>query len=656
MFVSTTKNDVRSRSASVLTFVLSLFILSTAAFGAQDALVQRSIFLAFVIAIALLKYPLFKNTKWARLGIVIDAVLGLLALASCIWVAVNTDTIMNSLPTAELPEVLMAGILVVTILDLSRRAIGFIFPLMVVLGLVYALFGQHIGGPLGHRGFDIYFITEVLLLSDIGLWGTLLGVASTIIAVFVLFGAFLLHSGGGAAFMDVAIRLSGKSVGGAAKIATIASGLFGMVSGSAVGNVATTGAFTIPLMKRLRYPAALAGAVEAVASTGGQLAPPIMGAAAFIMAEIIGSTYLYIAAAAVLPALLFYYGVFATIHITAQQEKLGQVPEDQIPSWKSILTISRLAPIVLSLGGLTVGILLGRSLPTAAFYGIVGAAAGMLIGNASPRAAPSPQATPSGGREDGNKARTFAATIVGQIRSALDEGATGLIVVGILLAGAQILVSLINTTGIGITLSSMIVSGGGDSLLLVGLIVAVVCMILGMGIPTTAAYVLVAATLAPALVAAGVNAITAHMFVFYYATLSVITPPVCVGVFVAAGLADEKWGRVAKRAVMLGAVTYVIPFLFLLYPNMLTPGLSWGYLEAAVSGVIFVTAFAHLFGGARITQNRYIDTLCWIVISALATIPSLMTLAIAAVALLVLMGVRKKRQGRQALVTSRPAG
>lgn len=633
-------NTFRSRSATALTLVLSLFVLGTAVFGAREALVQRPIFLALVIVVALFRYPLLKNTRLWVLGAVIDVVLGAAAVASCIWVALNADTIMNSLPTAGPLEIGMTIVLVLTVLELSRRAIGLIFPSMVVVGLAYALFGQYIPGPLGHRGFDVYFVTETLLLSDVGLWGSLLGVAATIIAVFSLFGAFLLHSGGGATFMDLALRVSGRSTGGAAKIATIASGLFGMVSGSAVGNVATTGAFTIPLMKRLGYPAALAGAVEAVASTGGQLAPPIMGAAAFIMAEIIGSDYLTIAVAAALPAALFYWGVFATVHVTAQEEKLGQVPDDQIPPWSAILRVDRLASIVLSVGGLVVGILRGVSLQTAAFYGIAGAVAGMFVAAMVIKRQASRQSSkPAEGERTG-----ILKPIAKQFRTALDEGATGLIIVGILLAGAQVLVSMINLTGVGVTLSSMIVGEGNAPVLVIGLVVALVCMVMGMGIPTTAAYVLVAATLAPALVKIGVSPIAAHMFVFYYATLSVITPPVCVGVFVAAGLAGERWVAVARRAVMLGAVTYVIPFLFLLYPDMLNPGFNAGYLEAALSGAVFVAAFAYLFGGARVSRWRALDIGAWLAVAIIATVPSLVGLALSSLGLAAMIWLRQRRE------------
>ena len=619
---------LRGRASTALSLLLGLFVLYTSAFGSLDALVQRSAFLALVVALGLLRYPLAGGTPWRPLGIAVDALMALVAIGSCAWIARHADEIMNALPTAGPFEMAMAVGLVLVILELSRRAIGLIFPVMVTCGLLYALFGNLVPGRLGHRGFDLNFVTETLLLGDIGIWGSLLGVAATIIAVFSLFGSFLLHTGGGSTFMDLALRVSGRSVGGAAKIATVASGLFGMVSGSAVGNVATTGSFTIPLMKRLGYPAALAGAVEAVASTGGQLAPPIMGAAAFIMAEIIGVDYLTIAVAALLPAVLFYFGVFATVHVVAKEQNLGHVPDDQIPAWSSILKVHRLAPIVCALLGLGLGIVKGNSLQTSAFYGIAGAVVGLLIGRVSAH---------------GRGASDAPEPLLKQLHTAIDEGANGLVVVGILLAGAQILVSMINLTGIGVTLSSMIVGDGNSHLLVIGLVVALVCMVMGMGIPTTAAYVLVAATLAPALIKVGVSPLASHMFVFYFATLSVITPPVCVGVFVAAGIAGVGWGQVARQAVMLGAVTYVIPFLFLLYPGMLQPGWAVPFAEAVVSGLVFVAGFAYLFGGARVSPYRWVDVGAWLSVALVAVYPSPWALVAASAGLVVLMGLRKRR-------------
>ncbi len=626
-------SDLRRAAISAVALALGLLILYTAAAGSFESLVQRPVFLAFVVVLGLLHHPLGAGRSWRPLGLAVDLVLGAVVCGSCVWVVLHADEIMTSLPEAGPMEIAMTAVLVVAILELSRRAIGLVFPSMVLIGLLYALLGNYIPGRLGHRGFDIQFVCETLLLGDIGLWGGLLGVASTVIAIFALFGSFLLHSGGGQSFMNIALRVSGRSTGGAAKIATVASGIFGMVSGSAVGNVATTGTFTIPLMKRLGYPAALAGAVEAVASTGGQLAPPIMGAAAFIMAEIISVDYIHIAMAAVLPAFLFYAGVFGTVHVIAKNQNLGRVPEDQIPTWKSVLRIDQLAPIVAAFIGLGYGLLTGRSIQLAAFMGIVGTMVGMVVGRLIHRPADAP--------------RAWTMT-----RTALDEGSNSLVIVGILLAGAQILVSMINLTGIGVTLSSMIVEGAASSVLAVGLIVALVCMVMGMGIPTTAAYVLVAATLAPALIKAGVPVLSAHMFVFYFATLSVITPPVCVAVFVAAGIAGVDWISVARRAVMLGAVTYVIPFLFLLYPHMLSPSLDFAFGEAVVSGLAFVAATAQLFGGARVTGWRLLDSALWLAVAALAVAPNDVALFVAVVGLVVLLWFAARRSvSTQAPVT-----
>jgi TRAP transporter 4TM/12TM fusion protein len=616
---------VRQRAITALSLLLALFILYTSAFGVFESLVQRAIFVALVVCVGVLQFPLRLPARLRPLGWIIDAAIIVVALMACGYVVWQADAIMTSLPTAGPRELFLTAGLVLVILELSRRAIGLVFPLMVAAGLAYALLGQYIPGRLGHRGFDAAFVAETLLLGDLGFWGSLVGVASTVIAAFTLFGSFLLHTGGGQAFMDLALRISGRATGGGAKIATVASGIFGMVSGSSVANVATTGNFTIPLMKRLGYPPALAGGVEAVASTGGQLAPPIMGAAAFIMAEILGVEYVRIAAAAVLPAVLFYMGVFVTVHIVARQQGLGQVPDEEIPTWRAVLQWRRLLPIIAAFGGLGYGILSGFSLQTAVFYGIVGTVVALVAGRLGGGAAAGEPATK-------------------QLASALDDGGKGMVIVGILLAGAQILVAMINLTGIGITLSSMIVGDGTLPMLVVGLIVAAVCMVMGMGIPTTAAYVLVASTLAPALVKIGVAPLTAHMFVFYYATLSVITPPVCVAVFVAAGIAQTPWWAVARQAVTLGAVTYIIPFLFLLYPGMLeTTGLL-PFLEAAVSGMVFVLAFAHLFGGARITGSRALDSAAWLGVAAIAVYPSRFALPVAVVSFLVLFWKNRTRR------------
>ena len=591
----------RAVMARWLSVVLSLFILYTSAFGQFDSLIQRPVFTALVVIITLLFYPFGERRHWRALGIAIDIVLAAFTAVACAYVTYNHDTIMVDLPSARWYDIVLTAGLVVAVLETSRRAVGLVFPSIVVCGLVYAFFGQYLSGPLSHRAFDSDFITETLLLGDLGVWGLLTGVAATTIAAFVLFGSVLLFTGAGQTFMELAVLLGGRSPGGAAKIATIASGLFGTINGSAVANAATVGNFTIPLMQRLKYPSKFAAAVEAVASTGGQIAPPVMGAGAFVMAEILGKSYATIMLAAVLPAFLFYLGVFLTIHVTAVSRNLPVVPAHEIPAWRTVLTLPRLLPIIAAFGGLLAGVFMGRSVQTSAFWGMLGLVAAHIVVHV--------------------RSAAGISTLGRNLIDALADAGRGLVLIGVLLIGAQILVAMINMTGVGIALSNLIASLAAESVLVLALLVAVICLILGMGIPTTAAYVLVAAVLAPALIKAGQPELVAHMFVFYFATISVITPPVCVAVFVAAGIAKTPWLPVGIEACKLSAVTYVVPFLFLLYPGMLAAGTPLQTADAVISGILFVIAFALLFGGARITGLRALDVAATIVMAGLAIAP-----------------------------------
>lgn len=574
------------RIQSALALFVGAFVFYTAATGPFEGLIQRALFLALVSALGFALYPLGAGKPWRAVGLAIDVVLTSVTVAACGYVVWHYDEIMTSLPWASALDIGLTAGLVIAVLELGRRTVGIIFPLLVTVALSYALFGNHLSGPLRHRGFDVYFVTETIFLGDLGIWGLLTGVAATVIAAFVLFGALLLHSGGGRAFMDLSMRLGGRQPGGAAKIATIASGLFGMVSGSAVANVATTGNFTIPMMIRLGYPRPFAAAVEAVASTGGQIAPPIMGAAAFVMAEILNIPYLTIIVAAVMPALLFYMSVFMTVHFVALRRNLAVVPDEDLPAWHTIVAPRRVLPIVAALGGLGIGIYLGRSIATSAFYGI----SGLLFAFV---------ATQWG--------RLSAREMLAKVVSGLEDAGKGMVIIGVLLAGAQILVSMINLTGVGVTLSSLIVTLAGDSVFLVALIVGLVCLVMGMGLPTTAAYVLVAAVLAPAMTGVGVDPLSAHLFVFYFATISVITPPVCVAVFVGAGIAKTNWLPAAGEAVRLGAVTYIVPFLFVLYPGMTMQGGASAVLSAAIAGGTLVVAVPALLAGASPLGRRWAD-------------------------------------------------
>lgn len=588
------------RIQKALAILVGAFVFYTAATGPFEGLIQRALFLALVASLGFALYPLGAGKPWRPLGLLLDLGLCGVTIAACGYVVWNYDTIMTTLPWATtLDKALTLG-LVVAVLELGRRTVGMIFPALVIASVGYALFGNLLPGALRHRGFDTAFVTETIFLGDLGIWGMLTGVAATVIAAFVLFGALLLHTGGGQAFMDLAMRLGGRQPGGAAKIATIASGLFGMISGSAVANVATTGNFTIPMMIRLGYPRPFAAAVEAVASTGGQIAPPIMGAAAFVMAEILGLPYTTIIVAAILPAVMFYVSVFVTVHFVALNRGLAIVPEDELPTWAGIIAPRRVLPILAALGGLGIGIWLGRSIATSAFYGVLG----LLV------AFVATQAGSLSLRE-----------MLGRVVDGLEDAGKGMVIIGVLLAGAQVLVSMINLTGIGVTLSSLIVTLAGDSTVLVSIIVGLVCLVMGMGLPTTAAYVLVAAVLAPAMTAVGIDPLAAHLFVFYFATISVITPPVCVAVFVGSGIAKTNWLPAAAEAVRLGAVSYLVPFLLILYPGMTMHGGPLAIAEAVAAGFALVLAVPALLAKAQLTGYRGLDVTLLLAIIALAIWP-----------------------------------
>ncbi|WP_341862327.1 TRAP transporter fused permease subunit [Gymnodinialimonas sp. 57CJ19] len=583
-----------------LAILVGVFVFYTAAAGPFEGLVQRALFLALVTALGFALYPLGAGKSWRPFGLAIDLLLTAIAVSACGYIIWNYERIMSSLPWATTLEMALTAGLVLAVLELGRRTVGIIFPILVSTGVLYALYGNLLPGTLSHRGFDAAFVTETIFLGDLGIWGMLTGVAATVIAAFVLFGSLLLHTGGGQAFMDIAMRLGGQQPGGAAKIATIASGLFGTISGSAVANVATTGNFTINMMIRLGYPRPFAAAVEAVASTGGQLAPPIMGAAAFVMAEILGIPYVTIILGAIIPALLFYISVFLTVHFVAIRRNLAVVPEGDLPEWRTIVAPRRILPIVLAFGGLGLAIYMGRSIATAAFYGVLGLLIAFVLtqaGNVSVR------------------------EMITKVTDGLEDAGKGMVIIGVLLAGAQVLVSMINLTGIGVTMSTLIVATAGDVVPLVAIIVAGVCLVMGMGLPTTAAYVLVAATLAPAMTAVGVDPLVAHLFVFYYATISVITPPVCVAVFVGSGIAQTNWLPAAGQAVRLGAVTYLIPFLFLLYPGMTMQGTWIEALQGLVAGIVLVIAIPALLSGIRVTGSRVFDIAIMLAAIGIAVFP-----------------------------------
>lgn len=629
------EKSLREKAAALLAVSIGVFIFYTSFFGPFESLIQRSVFVCMIATLAVLLYPAFQGSRWRLIGVVLDLAIVGVCLASTWYITSNFDRIMNSLPWATEFDMFLAFATLAAVLELARRTSNAVFPVIVILSVAYAYFGDDIPGAFGHTGFDLYYITEIIFLSDRGLWGGLVNVASTTLAAFVLFGAILLHTGAGATFFDLSARLGGARPGGAAKIATFASGFFGAINGSTVANVATTGNFTIPLMKRLKYAPPYAGAVEAIASTGGQLAPPIMGTAAFVMAEVVGINYWLIALAGVIPAVLFYLGVYTTVHVVAKRQRYAAVNLDELPSARSALTLARLAPILAGLLGLAFGILNGNSVELTACYGIlamIGAVAVVRLLAGEP-----------------------IAEVMGVILRALEEGGRGVVIVSVLLVGAAVFVGMIQLTGLGVAVTSVVLSIGQGQIWLIAILMAVVCLIAGMGLPTSAAYVMVAAVFAPAMIQQGVEPLVVHMFVLYYAALSVITPPVCLGVFVAATIARAPWLKVAVETLRLGASAYVLPMLFLVYPGMLAGGGPLEIAQAVLSGAVFVLSAAHLFGRAPM-PGGVAGGLLWIAPAGLALLPgwapSLGGLALFVVLILMSRAAERRAAGETPAVSA----
>jgi TRAP transporter 4TM/12TM fusion protein len=595
----------RNKASAATAVLIGLFVFYTSFFGSFETLIQRSIFVSMITVLGLLMFPLGRDRSWRVFGIILDIISGLLVISATIYIVINFENIMNDMPVAKDIDTYLGLSVLLVILELARRTASALFPIMVGSAVIYAYFGDLIPGVFGHSGFDIDYLTEIIFLSDRGLWGMLVGIASTTLAAFVLFGSLLLHTGAGQTFFDLSARAGGSSPGGAAKIATVASGLFGSISGSSVANVATTGNFTIPLMKRLNYPPAFAGGVEAIASTGGQLAPPIMGTAAFVMAELIGENYWIIALAALLPAILLYVGIFTSVHLIAKRRGLGSVSSEDLPDWRSALRWRRLAPIAGAATGLTIGIAQGNSIGLTACYGMIGIVLTFVIASLS----------------EGISLKVIGSTLM----RALEDGGRGVLIVGVLLVSAQVFVAIINLTGVGIAITSAILAFGEGNIWLIAIIMAVVCLVVGMGLPTSAAYVLVAAVFAPALIQLGLDPLAVHLFVLYYAALSVVTPPVCVGVFVAAMISGETWGRVAAYALRLGGTAYVIPMLFLIYPGLLFKGGFEAIALGVVSGLGFTLAFASFFAAQPMLAGNKFSWCLWLIPGCLAIYPDWIT-------------------------------
>ncbi len=438
--------------------------------------------------------------------------------------------------------------LLLVVLDMARRAIKPVMPSIALIVLLYGLFGEYIPGEWGHAGLPLESFLGTLVIAEGGLWGTLTGTSAELVAPFMILGAFVAAGEAGTGFLTFAQKLAGRYRAGAAKVQVIASALYGMISGSASANVASTGTITIPTMIRQGYPPMFAAATEAVASTGGQIMPPVMGAGVFLMASLIQIPYSDLMVIAAPPALLYFLTAWFGVHQSAVQMRIEATSPDAIPSWAAV---ARTLPFFLApLGVLTV--MLAATEYTAGYAGAVATlvAAALLPFDAS--------------------LRVSWRRVADRTKEALVAAAEQIAMVASVIVCAGIITGVFHMTGLGVKITSLIVGLAGGQLWAVLLMTAIACIALGMELPTTAAYVICISVAGPALTALGLPPIQAHLFVFWYALLCTLTPPVCGNVFIAASIAETPWLPVAWRAMRLGAGLFIVPLAFVANPALLT--------------------------------------------------------------------------------------
>lgn len=562
---------------------LALFQIYTGVAGAFPHMMQRAIHVMFALVLVLAFSPLAGKPR-SRVRRALDILLAGGVVVATLYVAVNQDDLMDRVFSPTALEYVLCIVILVGVFEACRRSMGWALLALMGVCFVYAMLGPYVPGRWQHPGFGVGDLVSRLYMSDTGLWGSITGVSAVIIAIFIIFGSVMAATGGGNSFIDISLILTGRQVGGAAKVATVASSLFGTISGSGMGNAAATGSVTIPMMKRLGYPAAFAGGVEAVASTGGQIMPPIMGAAAFVMADITGIPYVRIMAAALLPAILFYIGIFLSIHFFALKTGMAVIPEERIPRWRDIITLGTMANLLAPVGVLIYFLVAGYSLGWAGSCATLTAMATYLILG---------EGKPIGGR---------CLAILESLRT----GGATLSKLAVLVVVAQVIVSLITLTGVGTKFTSMLLSLGGDNLFPVLLITMFAALLLGMGLPTVAAYIFAASILVPAAVKLGVPLLPAHFFIFYFAIVASITPPICTAVYAAAGIAETPWTETAKYALLLGASSFVIPYLFAYDVSLLFEGTG----TQIVSAFLWATAVVAVQSAAMVGY-LIIPLNCW---------------------------------------------
>ncbi len=526
---------------SFICIAFAVFQLYTATFGVLDAHLQRAIHLAFGFSLIYLLYPGRKS--WSREAMhPLDVIFAVLSVSSALYIVVfYNELVLRAGMNTEF-DFSIAFIGTLLLFEAARRVVGWPMLTVALFFMFYAFAGPYMPGILAHRGVGMQEMFDHLFFTTEGIFGTPLGVSSTFIYLFILFGSYLEATGLGKLFIDLANAVAGWAAGGPAKVAVLSSGLMGTVSGSSVANVAGTGAFTIPMMKKLGYRPAFAGAVEAAASTGGQLMPPVMGAAAFLMAEFVGVPYIEVVKAAVIPALLYYIGVWLGVHYEAKKYGLKGTPRDQLPKFGKLFMEK--GHLILPLAIIVYLLVSGYTPMRAALWAI----ALTLICSCLRK----------------STRITFKDVVRGLI-----EGSKGVLGVLIACATAGVIIGVVTKTGVGLKLATALLDLAGGNLLPAMFFTMITSLLLGMGVPTTANYVITSTIAAPALVQMGVPVLAGHMFAFYFGIVADVTPPVALAAYAGAGISGADPMKTGVAAAKLAIAAFIVPYIFVLSPELL---------------------------------------------------------------------------------------
>ncbi|BCR06674.1 hypothetical protein DESUT3_37430 [Desulfuromonas versatilis] len=587
-------------------------------FGVISEIQRNAVHYAFVLLLGFVFYPLSKKKPDQTLPI--DFLLALLGLVAGFYLIFFEDALHARNEVPILRDLIFAGLAIVLLIELTRRCTGLLIPFLAIFFLSYVTFlGKHFSGLLQFRGVTIERLFYRMYFAPDGIFGTIASISSTYVFLFILFGAFLLKSGAGDFVLKLAMSLMGRTVGGPAKMAVVASGLMGSISGSAVANTVGTGSLTIPLMKRTGFRPHFAAAVEAAASTGGQLMPPIMGAGAFIMAEWTQIPYLKIIGIATIPAIMYFSSVIFFVHLRARRRGLTPPKDEEIPRAREVLREGWhfLIPI-----GLLIGLLMYGYTPTysASIATLAVVAASWL--------------------------RKESRMGLADVAEALFLGAKNMVSTAVVLLCAGIIVGVVLMTGMGTTFSIIAMDLSGGHLFVMILLVALASLILGMGLPVTASYIVLAVLVAPAMQMMGVSLVAAHMLIFWYSQDANVTPPVCLAAYTAAGIAGSKPLQTGMEAWKLAKGLYLIPLLFC-YTPILFEGPLWLVAEATASGMVGLFSFAILSEGFFFREVNWPLRIGFGVVTVLMFWPGYLTNAAGFGLFLALAAVQKLGGGRQ---------